>query len=100
MGVMQLNLDPGFDADLELAHRALHRGWVTREAIESAILQQERTPGSRLLNLLPLTPGQRQRLESPEGGIVPDEIVDAARDPARRIVQYILGENIETGGMG
>src|SRR5688572_27893185 len=100
MGVMQLNLDPGFDADLEIAHRALERGWVTREAIESAILLQERTPGSRLLNLLPLTPDQRRRLESTEAGGVPDEIVEAALDPARRIDQYILGEHLETGGMG
>src|SRR5262245_21003725 len=97
---MQLNLDPGFDADLEVAHRALERGWVTREAIESAILEQERTPGSRLLNLLPLTPEQRRRLQSADAKSLPDEIAEAAQDPARRIDQYILGEHLQTGGMG
>src|SRR5688572_7994789 len=97
---MQLNVDPGFDADLELAHKALERGWVTRETIESAILAHEKTPGSRLLNHLPLTPEQRHRLESPEPAVLPPEIAQVVDDPTRRFNHYILGDFLHAGGMG
>jgi serine/threonine-protein kinase len=97
---MQLNVDPGFDADLELAQRALGRGWVTREGIESAILAHERTPSSRMLDHLPLTPGQRIQLLSPEPAQAPPEIVQAMEDPGRRVDHYVLGDFLHSGGMG
>jgi len=96
---MQLNVDPGFDADMELAQGALERGWLTRETIESAILAHERTPGSRLLNHLPLTPDQLQRLLAPEGPM-PPEIEKVAQEAARRLDHYILGDFLHSGGMG
>ncbi len=97
---MHLNVDPGFDADLEIAHRALERGWVTPEGIESAILAHEKTPGSRLLNHLPLTPEQRHRLLTPESASIPPEIAQVAHDPARQFDHYILGDFLHSGGMG
>src|SRR5688572_14185300 len=96
---MKVNVDPGFDADLEVAQRALERGWVTREAIESAILQHEQTPGSRLVSHLPLTPDQLQRLLAPEGRM-PPEIAKVAQEPTRRLGHYILGDFLHSGGMG
>lgn len=70
---VELNLDPGFDADLMLALSALERGWLSREAIEDAILAYDRIAGSRLLNLLPLTTEQRQRLFLPGvSGLIDD----------------------------
>jgi len=65
---MELNLDPDFDADFVLAQFALKRGWLTRDAIESAVLAHERMPGSRLLSHLPLSTEQRQKLRFPESG--------------------------------
>lgn len=61
---MELNLDPGFDADFVLAQSALARGWLTRETIESAILEYDRTPEVRLLSHLPLSKEQRLDLQS------------------------------------
>jgi tetratricopeptide (TPR) repeat protein/predicted Ser/Thr protein kinase len=97
---MKLNLDPGFDGDLDRAVGAIERGWITIEEVERAIESVDRSPGTRLLNHLPLTPQQLQELETPRPAPLPPEVAAFSQDPARRVDHYILVEHLGTGGMG
>lgn len=50
---------PFSDADFALARRAVAKGWLTREQVESAMLSYDRSRGTRLPAQLPLPPPDR-----------------------------------------
>jgi len=88
------------EADFALARRAVERGWLTQDQVESALVSYDRTRGTRLLAHLPLTPEQIRELESP-GRPIPAEVVEAMRDPKNRIGRcFWRVRHVKSGGMG
>jgi len=53
-----------WDAAPERAERAIELGWITREQYDAAAEAHDGDRSRRLLDLLPLSPDQRSRLES------------------------------------
>jgi eukaryotic-like serine/threonine-protein kinase len=92
---------PSSDADFELARRAVERGLLTRDQVESAIARRDESPSSRLLDLLPLTPEALRSLQSEDKARpLPPEVQAVAGEAARRIGKYVVVAPLGAGGMG
>ncbi|MBI2901189.1 MAG: SUMF1/EgtB/PvdO family nonheme iron enzyme [Planctomycetes bacterium] len=88
------------EADFTLARRAVERGWVTRDQVEAAIVERERSPGSGLLDLLPLNPDQLRDLRQPLSRSAPPEVASVMKDPSKKVGRYWLTGLLGKGGMG
>ncbi len=82
--------DPGY----EIAWRVVERGLLTKEQVEAAVLEARKTPSSRLLDLLPLTPEQVRTLapDAPPSAPrpLPPQVEEAAKLPEMRVGKYMV----------
>ncbi|MHC4861514.1 MAG: serine/threonine-protein kinase, partial [Planctomycetota bacterium] len=90
----------GPDRDRALAEKAVERGWLTPEQLESAVREHANAPTTRLITHLPLSPEQVGALETPGGGSVPPEAAEAMADPEKKVGRYWMTAKIGAGGMG
>jgi serine/threonine protein kinase len=94
----------GPDPDYELAWRAVERGLLTKEQVESAVLECQKTPSSRLIDLLPLTPEQVRALSQGTSSAaprpLPPEVEEAAKLPEMMVGKYVVTGQLGAGGMG
>ncbi|MEK7469456.1 MAG: FG-GAP-like repeat-containing protein [Planctomycetota bacterium] len=91
---------PGFDADFDLARRAVEAGLLTEQQVEAAMLEQEKSTGRRLAEFLPIAPEALRDLRPPSARALPAEVAAAMKAPANRCGAYWILAKLGEGGMG